>query len=289
MLSFASENVRSMKVNWILELVGIYPNIFLLRDEIIRQGHNVQLIEYTRLKDDEYWNFYPPESCILFYGSLQTMRQIQLKQPWIPGTFCTVKNFDCTTYYNHLGAFLVNQNYIMLPAKEVVRLKSFIKQLFGSYVFIRPNSCMKAFIGKTVEIDNITENDFDNCLDSLVILSSAKAIQTEYRCIVADTKVIAATIYKHNKQDTELPVDIKDDSFQPFLNYANKVAACWQPDRIYALDLAEYYLGVEQTKSHIGLMELNSFTCSGLYKCDLESIVREASRIAIEEWQDINL
>lgn len=266
-----------MKVNWILE-GGMFPNIFSMRDEILRQGQNVKLIDYTKFKGDEYWSFYPSESCILFYGSLQTMREIQSKQPWIPGTICTVNNFDCTTYYNFVGSFLVNKDYIMLPAKEVFRLKDFIKQLFGAYVFIRPNSCMKSFVGKTMNVDNFTEKDFNDCLDSLIIISSTKEIITEYRCIVADSKVVAATVYKQNQQDTKITIDINNNSFQPFLSYANEVIKCWEPDRIYTLDLAE-------TQSDIGLMELNGFSGSSLYGCDLEGVVREASRIAIEEWR----
>lgn len=218
------------------------------------------------------------------------MRRIQLKQPWIPGAICNVRNFDCTTYYNFLGKFLVNQDYIMLPAQEVFRLKDLLKESFGAYVFIRPNGCMKSFVGKVVEIDHLAAHHFDYCLDSLVIVSSAKDISIEYRCVVADGKVIAATIYKQNQQDLDISVDISAAEFQPFLAYANEVARYWEPDRIYTLDLAEYYcLETIKAKSTIGLMELNSFSCSGLYGCNLESVVREASRIAIEEWKDINL
>lgn len=277
-----------MKVNWILESCETFSNIFLMRDEIVRQGHPVKLIDYTIFKENDYWSLYPPESCILFYGSLQTMRQIQLKQPWIPGAICNVKNFDCTTYYNFLGRFLVNQDYMMLPAQEVFRLKNIIKQIFGSYIFIRPNSCMKSFVGKTVEIDNLAAHHFDYCLDSLVVVSSAKDISIEYRCVIADRQVIAATIYKHNQQDLAITVDITATDFQHFLAFAHEVASCWEPDRIYTLDLAEYCC-LESQKYHLGLLELNSFSCSGLYGCDLESVVREASRIAIEEWEDINL
>jgi hypothetical protein len=32
------------------------------------------------------------------------------------------------------------------------------------------------------------------------------------------------------------------------------------------------------------VMEINSVTCSGLYKCDLEAYVKEMSRISLNKW-----
>ena len=55
----------------------------------------------------------------------------------------------------------------------------------------------------------------------------------------------------------------------------------WQPDRAYTLDIC-------LSDGKYSLLEANSFSCSGLYACPVEPIVREVSRIALEEWKEYN-
>lgn len=46
--------LQKMKVNWILENCETFSNILAMRDEIVRQGHRVKLIDYTILKENDY-------------------------------------------------------------------------------------------------------------------------------------------------------------------------------------------------------------------------------------------
>ena len=62
---------------------------------------------------------------------------------------------------------------------------------------------------------------------------------------------------------------------------AQEVIACgWQPDSIWALDLC-----ICEGKPYI--VEIGFFSCAALYHCDLSSVVREASKIALREWRNI--
>ena len=63
---------------------------------------------------------------------------------------------------------------------------------------------------------------------------------------------------------------------------ADKIAKeDWSPDRAYTLDICKCY-------GSYYLLEANSFSCSGLYESNTEPIVREVSRVALEEWKEYN-
>jgi hypothetical protein len=50
----------------------------------------------------------------------------------------------------------------------------------------------------------------------------------------------------------------------------------WRPDPIFMLDIAE-------AEGRLWLVEVNGFSCSWLYACDLEPVVAEASKQASEQ------
>ena len=56
-------------------------------------------------------------------------------------------------------------------------------------------------------------------------------------------------------------------------DFAQKMADIYQPDFAYTLDL------VIDVKGNVKLLELNSFSCAGLYACDMEKIVKSVSNM----------
>jgi len=47
----------------------------------------------------------------------------------------------------------------------------------------------------------------------------------------------------------------------------------WTPDPVFMMDVGE-------TDGQLWLIELNGFSCSWLYQCDLPAVVAQASRVA---------
>lgn len=43
-------------------------------------------------------------------------------------------------------------------------------------------------------------------------------------------------------------------------------------------------MDVCESDGRLSLLELNSFSCSGLYECDLEAVIRAASAVAEDQW-----
>jgi hypothetical protein len=52
----------------------------------------------------------------------------------------------------------------------------------------------------------------------------------------------------------------------------------WRPDPIFMLDICE-------SGNRLWLVELNSFSSSWLYQCDMASVVAEASELAAKAWE----
>jgi hypothetical protein len=54
-------------------------------------------------------------------------------------------------------------------------------------------------------------------------------------------------------------------------------AVSWRPDPIFMIDVCE-------SDERLWLVELNGFSCSWLYQCDLAEVVQRASELAVQQW-----
>lgn len=274
------------EVHWLIEEGPFEDDIDIFIAEIKKQGHNLQTIQYCPFESKNYRNLYPEDACVIFYGSINLARQLQRQTPWIPGPIVNFDNYKCSTYYAHWGSYLLNNEYTMLPYAELFRKRHDLYKILGQKenelnLFIRPDDGCKSFGGHV-----ISEKDFKikggpvgeyAKPETLIIASSPKTIQYEWRVVICDKKAISACQYKlYDKLniDKKVPNKVYDK--------ANEIASSeWQPDRMYVLDICSIDSG------ELKLIEANSFSCSGLYCCDPENIVKEASRVAVEEWKDI--
>jgi hypothetical protein len=232
------------------------------------------LSKYDYFKDDE---------CIVFYGTLEAARQVQRLTKWIPGVYGSFNNFKCSKYFSYFGKYLLNGDYTMTPMLELSRRR---EELFEKYadngnVFIRPNSGLKTFNGYVLNYDKIDDElkflgsyakkDLD---DIIVVVSSPKEIEAEWRTVVVGREVVSASQYYKNGEEY-----YKRGCDEGCLSLSEKISEeIWQPDLAYTLDICKsggrYYL-----------LEINSFSCSGLYANDTDIIVNKISFAALKEWQ----
>lgn len=275
-----------MKVTWVIEGEAFEENIDALKAELTRQEVPFELVKYIPFKEIHNPKDVAPNGCVLFYGSLNLMRQLLRQKSWIPCGWCTLKNFECSTYYAYFGKFLLNQDYIMMPAVELLRQKNFVYNKMGidDCVFVRPSSGFKEFAGAIVPFKEMNENVlgfgfYHENPELLTVVTTPKVIAKEWRFVVAKKKVITGSQYRLGK-------DVEPELVKMTCNaavFAQNIvdAAEWEPDPIYTLDVCE-------SNGELYLLELNAFSTSGLYDCDLEVIVRVASEMAEEEWKECN-
>lgn len=172
----------------------------------------------------------------------------------------------------------------MLPMMEILRKREQIFNQFGidDTIFIRPNSGAKTFTGQTVHLEfldkefQLFENYAGKSLDRIIaVISSPKVIDREWRCVASKGKIIAYSQYRSKNN-----LDIKRGISYNALKLAIKIAEeKWQPDKVYTIDICE-------SNGKCSMLEINSFSCSGLYDSDMKKVVKEVSKIAVDEWEE---
>lgn len=208
----------------------------------------------------------PIDARVVFFGGPALMNHIQTNRRWKPGGWCTFANFCCETYYCYFGKYLLNEDYVMLPAAEAVRRSSqlFDQLAINGELFIRPAVGRKLFSG-TCEYIDAFRSKLSNRLDprTMVVISSPKTVVREWRLFVAHDDVITSSQYAVNGQ-----LELRQGCPTDVLNFAETIlsSVSWRPDPLFTMDFCE-------SEGRIALVEINGFSCSNLYDADLNSII----------------
>jgi hypothetical protein len=251
-------------------------------------GHEAHLIRAPQPPyrwDDvgsSYWAACPADACVIAHGDIEFVTRIRRESRWLPGAFGTVENYFCSNYYCHLGQYLLNRDYIMLPFGELRRQREFLFSTIGrdGKIFVRPDSPLKLFTGQVV-----ARNTFERDLEfmafyefpprSLVLASAPFRIEKEWRFVVAEKEIVAGCQYKHADQMSLAA------GFDPQARDLAAVIAAqdYQPDPVWIVDICQ------TTDGQYHLLEIGGFSFADLYLCDKAAIAKAVSAAATAEWQ----
>jgi hypothetical protein len=272
-----------MRPTWLIE-AGVYgAEAAPLLDEIRRQGMAGEVLPHQALKKDSApvvrGQPLPSDACVIGYGTFPFARQIQLHHRWVPGAWCSVENLDCAVYFAFFGRYLLNQQYTILPGVEAIRQRDWLFSVHGcnEKVFARPTSCHKLFVGRCVEQQSFAASLAPTRYDptALVVIAAPQPIAREWRLIVVGDRVVSGSQYALRGERAVVagcPSEVQ--SFAA----AMLAEVRWRPDPIFMLDLGE-------SAGQLWLIELNSFSCSWFYGCELPAVVATASELAERSWQ----
>jgi hypothetical protein len=215
--------------------------------------------------------------CVVFSGTYPLMRHIQLHHRWVPGGWCNAEQFDCRRYYPFFGKHLLNSECCIVPIDDALARTDALFEQFGEQgeVFLRPCPVEKIFTGRCVERDSfvlaLQSARYSQCQ---VLIARPRPMDREWRVVVADGRVLAGSQYRKGGQ-----VLVTPDCPGEVRSYVEGLLAAteWRPDPIFLMDVCE-------SVGEIRLLEVNSFSCSGLYQCDPVAIVTWVKNCAIEEW-----
>lgn len=276
-----------MKVTWILQNGVFDENLLKLKLSLKEQGHKCVEVKYIPFNDKQYISDdLGSDGPVLFYGSLNLAKLIMrdLHSNALPGIFCNLNNMKCTSYYPYFGKWLINHDYTMLPFGEIDRLRPKLFDRFGvnEDIFIRPDSGFKTFSGSLLN-QHESLNHFlaghTVFSNEIVVVSSPKQIIQEWRLVVCGEKIVASSQYHKNGL-----LDVDNNVPKTVLQIGQSIldSTDYRPEKCFVMDIGKTING------GIGLVEINSFSCSGFYACDIDSIVKEASEQAIQYWEDMN-
>ncbi|MCI0458765.1 MAG: ATP-grasp domain-containing protein [Gemmataceae bacterium] len=271
-----------MRPTWLIE-AGVYgAEADPLIAEIRRQGMAVEVVPHQTLVKGPLpvvgGRALAPGDRVIGYGTFPFARQIQLHHRWLPGAWCDPANLDCATYFAHFGRFLLNQHYALLPGVEAIRQQDWLFEVFGrdDEVFARPAGCHKLFTGR-----RITRDAFASALSptrydpgTLVLVAEPRPVEREWRLVVAGNEVIAASQYA-TAGERDLAPGCPGEVGRFVETMLAEVR--WRPDPIFMVDVCA-------SEGRLWLVELNGFSCSWLYRCDLSAVVTRASELAGAVW-----
>ena len=181
-----------MKATWLIER-GVYgEHATTLVAEVERQGMNCFEVDYRPGKkppDDIFGcRNLADDACVVVWGTLPLVQQVQLHHAWVPGGWCNIEKLDCSAYYDHFGPFLLNGRHALLPGAEAINLedKLFSEFAANDEVFVRPGGVRKGFPGKVVYKDNFQDflaaSRYDPSMN--VLVAAPKEIGREWRLVI---------------------------------------------------------------------------------------------------------
>lgn len=273
-----------MEVHWLIDRHLLnrahHTGRMNIHDAVIAAGHKAVIVDNDLTQQEilgipDTWD----NKCVVVYGSVQFTNKVskQKGRYFTPGVYNREKNLSFASYAAHHGDILFNDDFYVLPYGEFVRRS---KQKFEKSVFIRPVSVMKSFTGFVIKPEDLKHelNSLEKLLhvneDELIVVASEKKIMSEYRFFIVDNEVITGSQYSWDNI-----LDVRLDVHPKALETANIIAKRqWQPDTVYVCDVAINEDGEGR------LLEMNAFSCSGLYAADTEKIVKAVSQSAWNEY-----
>lgn len=213
---------------------------------------------------------------IVFYGSIQTALKIKRSD----SLQCSVHVFldkkfsELTTFSYLFNGYCLNSDYILAPlylVKEKIEDLTYYRDSF----FMRPNSGIKPFTGQENNRKNILS--FIDFLErsyveptELCVVAPTRKISREYRLLVVnDFKTTSSyEIEDYFKVITATSYPDKYDVPQSVLDFGQKVLDSINnemPD-VFTLDICE-------SDGKLYVLEVGSFSCSGLYWMDMDAVV----------------
>ena len=263
-----------MSVTWVLEPI-VMPEVH----DRLRRAARARGDRVVTWNDDWWSTGAVPRlegDFVVFHGSLQNADRIVRELPWQPGAFCNTGAFACSAWYPEAGDLLVHRRWRVLPADELVehRESIFAEMELGDAAFVRPDSPLKPFSGRTVSVSSLSLAALDHGFhyedEALpVVVAPVQAIGREWRYIVSCGQVVAGSAYQADGRSA-LPDDPQGAPWAFAQMVAETIPA---PDPIYVLDVCE-------AGGRLRLLELNPFSGADLYACDAEAVAQAVLSLA---------
>ena len=275
-------------VTWILDN-QIIPRLTYSSKSLpdVIRGQGMQVIGIER---EDSGRYLVPEidtsSCFVLFGSHQFTKAINPNGRFQPGGLGVNERTRASAYMSNLPLdwFLNREGVFMTWAMFKHRAREMFFEHDTNMLFVRPDSGFKTFAGQrmkygTIDHDISTLDQTSGVMDeTMVLVNCGTEIKGEFRFVIADKQVIAGSEYRWDGV-----LDVRRDWPQECWDLAQKVAGGdWQVDIAYTCDVA-------LTEEGPRIVELNGFSCAGLYACDLELVVEGVSRAALREWSGLDL
>jgi hypothetical protein len=272
-----------MNSKWLLDSYLLQTSYHDDMSEIIKSlGFEYIVEDYVPLLNKANNIHFSDDDCVVMYGSIGFIKNYSKGRLFIPGAYYQEKELESLSYMSKIDKFdlLANSNHVFTTFKDLVNRKEFFYDIFNTEkIFIRPNSGFKTFTGLPIHFEEFDSeinslNQLTSVTDeTLVLVSSCKRMGAEYRFFIVDRQIITGSQYK-DKDGLHIRKEYSNEAFSIAQQMAKNK---WQPDLAYACDV-----GIVNGEPKI--IELNAFSSSGFYACDIKQLLSAVNEIAVKEY-----
>jgi len=259
-----------------------------LHAAIVAAGDDALVLDGRRFHDPLAGAKPDPARPVLVLAPINLARRLAgdtRLQGCTPGLVWSPTAFRQTRYAFRLGDDFLNPEQIFVPWAEFVRRADDWRRygfVVDETIFVRPDSGDKVFAGQTLPLADFAHHTHALAAvsgiteDTLVAVARPKpGLEREWRFWIGGGDVLATSCYNHDDPNDTTPPPAAT------VDLARRIArAPWQVDDLYTCDVAETAVGAK-------VVELNSFSCSGLYRVDLDGLVVATRKLAQRQLADI--
>lgn len=229
---------------------------------------NIELVKLRVIPFDDTPPDVPSDGRTIFYGSTTLMKNVARDGRWRPGVFFDEARFSFEALRAGYGELLLNGASEVLPVGALLARDCAPETEF----FLRPAGDLKEFAGRVYTFaelapwrDGLASSNGPMDLDTLVQVAEPRALGREWRTVVVDGAVIAASQYRSSGR-----LKVTGDVPDAVLRFAAEMVARYQPAPVFVLDVGEVDEGLR-------VIETNCFNSAGFYWCDLYEIARRVT------------
>lgn len=189
------------------------------------------------------------------------------------GVFCNLDELDAYTFYSRLPYSSLGRYFGCVKMKDV---KSKLNELRmeGDNFFIKASKFGKRAGSHVISHDTISyyTDKYKVDEDEMMLVAAPVNFTSEYRVIVKEDKPLVACQYKsHGKMDEKELRPNKEGSILNWV-YENVINYYTPKCKLYVIDIGLI------DGSIMSVVEMNSFSSSGFYKCDIPRLLKGIDR-----------
>ena len=210
---------------------------------------------------------------LMFHGSLELAARLAAAPRWRPGAFCDTARLAHSAWATAVQPHLANPRHRVVTVAQLVAdpLRVAGDLAVDGRIFVRPDSPLKPFSGRVVELTGLTAATLDHGfyyddLELPIVVAPVQALGAEWRVVVAGRHVVTASAYQARGRvalTDPVPAEVTDFAGMLAVELAQAGA---QPDPLYVLDVVASPRGLR-------LLELNPLSGADLYACSADAVV----------------
>lgn len=260
---------------WLLEKEIKHPeNDLKLRNALKELNIDFLEIEKRSFEKIDYKSFTSKDFDFV-YASTNIIEELMGK---VSGIYFNEENFNYKSWAENYGSYLFND-----PKESYIfKIKNVDLSLLNDNddYFLRPVKDLKSFSGTVVTknefqifVNEIKDGKYSSLdIDVEVVIAPAYKIEKEWRCFMVNGKIASASQYKENGVLVISNKNIPEE----MLNFAEKMADIWSPEKIFTLDIA-------LSNNNYYVIEAQCSNSSGFYDCDMVKLVQSINEAVKNE------